>query len=405
LLFPAAVLLAAVFGAAAATTEGGASTAAALDALAGRDLVVFEQRRKGAPARVLAATRVGAAAAAVRAVLLDPNAWRQAVPALVRAEVVGPRRPAEARIAWEIEIPLFNLEGKLRVISPSAHRVDLELLEGDLAPGRLSFTLADDVDGATCVVAVEGHANLHGANWLFRRLLARSPLAEPAMTATAAWVLLRAATTRAVHPGTGTEPKRARRPRGPPAPPPARTLDARPLGHDALAPFRARGVVAAVESAAGGRLAAIHVAGETPLSATKLAAAVATPETWQAFPGWKRVSRASRLPAGRVTVEGDMLFTDFDATWRVEAAAGGGVPVRATAVAGRTRGAVLGWDVIATPGGRALALFSLNPLLETTGWLPRRFIEAEPLLEHGLSLALAYVDAVSVLTRITGARY
>jgi len=37
-------------------------------------------------------------------------------------------------------------------------------------------------------------------------------------------------------------------------------------------------------------------------------------------------------------------------------------------------------------------VFSLSPRLAAAGWVPRRFIEAEPLLEHGLALALAYVD-------------
>ena len=44
-----------------------------------------------------------------------------------------------------------------------------------------------------------------------------------------------------------------------------------------------------------------------------------------------------------------------------------------------------------------MAVFSLHPRIETTGYLPRKLIEAEPLLEHGLAVGLAYVDAMALL--------
>jgi hypothetical protein len=56
---------------------------------------------------------------------------------------------------------------------------------------------------------------------------------------------------------------------------------------------------------------------------------------------------------------------------------------------------VLGWDLV--PPAPALAVFSLYPRVERSGYVPRKFVEAEPLLEHGMSLGLAYVDAVSLL--------
>ena len=47
-----------------------------------------------------------------------------------------------------------------------------------------------------------------------------------------------------------------------------------------------------------------------------------------------------------------------------------------------------------------MAVFSLHPRVETTGYLPRKLIEAEPLLEHGLALGLAYVDALALLAAV-----
>ena len=75
-----------------------------------------------------------------------------------------------------------------------------------------------------------------------------------------------------------------------------------------------------------------------------------------------------------------------------------------TAIQGATRGAWFGWQVFAVAGAPTptLAVLTMYPRLETMGSIPRRFVEAEPLLEHGMSLALVFVDAVSA-TR-SGAR-
>ena len=43
---------------------------------------------------------------------------------------------------------------------------------------------------------------------------------------------------------------------------------------------------------------------------------------------------------------------------------------------------------------RSVVVLSLYPRLEQTGMIPRRLIAAEPLLEHGLALSLAFVDAL-----------
>ena len=57
----------------------------------------------------------------------------------------------------------------------------------------------------------------------------------------------------------------------------------------------------------------------------------------------------------------------------------------------------MGWDVRAGPTATtSVAVMSLHPRLDSTGYVPRKLIEAEPLLEHGLALGLAYVDAVSL---------
>ena len=94
-----------------------------------------------------------------------------------------------------------------------------------------------------------------------------------------------------------------------------------------------------------------------------------------------------------------MPFVDFDAEWRVTTKP----RFRAAGQGGDWRGAVMGWDLLsAVPGATSgpVAVFSTHPRIDNTGYLPRRLIEAEPLLEHGLALGLAYVNAISLLHAI-----
>ena len=90
----------------------------------------------------------------------------------------------------------------------------------------------------------------------------------------------------------------------------------------------------------------------------------------------------------------NLPLVDCDASWTAQP----GVAPRWIATAGATRGARLGWDVYPSAGGPrggtgSIAALTLYPRLEATGSIARRFIAAEPLLEEGMSLALAFVDA------------
>jgi len=42
-------------------------------------------------------------------------------------------------------------------------------------------------------------------------------------------------------------------------------------------------------------------------------------------------------------------------------------------------------------------VLSLYPRLDKAGYVPRKSIESEPLLEHGLSLGVALVDAITLV--------
>jgi len=73
----------------------------------------------------------------------------------------------------------------------------------------------------------------------------------------------------------------------------------------------------------------------------------------------------------------------------------------AVASAGAIQGALFAWDYGRWPAIRAQRRRAEPlPAARASGYVPRRFISAEPLLEHGIALALAYVDAMSMAARL-----
>jgi len=404
-LMQAASLAGAAHAAPSTPLEAGAEVAAkvaaidaALLALRGADLAVIDYPVSGGPPSALVATRVAVAPAALAAVLGDARAYREAIPALVRAEVIQRRRPPgatddEQLLEWELEIPLFNLKGKAW-IRPRPGGVDLTLVEGDLAPGKLAFTWAPANPGT--ILMLESQANVRAAGWLFRRVASRSPFGAAAMNVTAAYVVLRAAAERALHPGDG----RGRRPQAAPsAPAPSALITDAPALTDSptLAPFRRGGAIAAVRRSDSGRLASVAVTAAVATPAPALLHWLASPATWSTFPGWKKVKP---LAGDRIAIEDNLPFVDFETTWQLRRDRAGGFT--ALAAEGAIRGALFAWDVRAAPedARHSVAVLSLYPRLEASGYIPRKFIAAEPLLEHGMALALAYVDAMAMASRV-----
>jgi hypothetical protein len=373
-----------------------ADLVAALDAAGGADVVAFELPATPRAPRVRAAAAARAPVATVLSVLADPSRYAAMIPSLVRSQEVGRRGDARV-IAWELEVPLFNLSGKLE-LRPRASGFELAMIEGDLSPGSVVFEVAASASGGA-IVEIDARLDVTRTSFFLRRIMARSAFGEPAALSAAAWVALRSVVARAEHPNDAA----AFRPRSPPPSPSPGRPDGGALARPALGALAARGAAAIVTLAPSGRLSGVSVGVPARDPAATVEARLADPRSWRAFPGWKRVEGVPAAPGApaRVVVEDAIPLVDMDATWALEP------PPRQrwwTAIQGATRGAWFGWQVFAVAGAPTptLAVLTMYPRLETMGSIPRRFVEAEPLLEHGMSLALVFVDAVSA-TR-SGAR-
>ena len=367
---------------------------AALDVLGDADLVVLADPNRR-PTRLLLATRVAAPVSHVRAMLVDLAAYRSALPSLRRLEFeeadqrrAGSGRPREGMVAWELEVPLWNLEGKLW-LQPTPTGANLIVTEGDFSPGLVRLSASAEPAGTT-LLSIDATANLRDVNWITRRMVKRNPLAEPGLAAASFYVMLRALRLQAER--VGDAPDVRRQPASPPSPPELSELDGGGLARLAGAGVQAPALLAAVRSRGNGHLALVQVLALSRLAAGAAAGLVAQPQTWQALPGWRQVSPAKA--AGECSraicwkVDSSFPFLDLDATWKI-----GMQPWRALSVAGACQEAAMGLDLFPSGAGTA-AVLSLYPRLEKAGYVPRKSIASEPLLEHGLSLGLAVVDAV-----------
>ena len=367
-----------------------AALSAALPADGATDLVVIAQPSAPDAPRAWGVTRVAASPAAIKDLLLDPAHYRALIPALIKSELDWSNRSAPI-VDWELEVPLFNLSGRMALYN-RPDGVTIELFEGDFAPGRLSFTVAPDARGGATLI-VDAVLDVKRSSWLLRRIIKRSPVGEPADLTAATYVALRAVALRAEHPSASG----AWRPRAPSTAPASWLPEPRPLAGDLLAPLRTRGVVALVARAPAEHLAGVAAAITLNASAPAVAATLHAPTSWRAFPGWETIQVRPGPNGPGADVKDNLPLVDCDASWTALP----GTAPRWIATAGATRGARLGWDVYPSRGSAggadgAIAALTLYPRLEATGSIARRFIAAEPLLEEGLSLALAFVDVAGV---------
>lgn len=379
-----------------------AELSAALDGLGGGDLVMMTDPAGVRPVRVLLATKVSAPVDRLLKVVLDVDSYRKAMPSFRRTDVLA-KRPRGAtgtdlQVTWELEIPGSNLAGKLW-LRPQAGGVDLELADGDFSPGIFHVRASPEGVGKQgSILSIGGHANLGAAHWALNKLVHRSPLVEPVMTVAATYVMLRALATLAEN---ATPPR-------PTAAMIAGDLSA--LG--GLATGRAAGVLsgqpkvfAAVYRRADGRLARVEVAVPVASAPEDASGKSLYPEAFRGLPGWKKVTPVGNQPGecrerGAMcwVVEGNLPMFAIGGTWRVWPQ-----PWRARMVAGDAKGAVLGLDFLPGRGkARTTLVVSQHPRIDQTGFLARKLIAAEPLLEHGLSLALTIVEAVALAPAFEG---
>ena len=367
-------------------------------ALGGADLMFMSNPAGDWPVRVMLASSVSASADKVQQVIRDPASYGTAIPSFKSVQVVSQqeREPGiiDTEVAWELEIPLRNLRGKLW-LRPQPSGVDLVLTGGDFAPGLLQLRVrTDNSKQPRCLLTVEGSANMRDINWATRKIVARSGLAEPAITAAAVFVLAKSIAGLA-------QGESAERPGAVLSAPQLSTLDGASLGKVFASLVRDHGVWATIHSRADGRLSNVDVAVEVAAPVEKVQSRSLRAPTFGALPGWKKIALATdQSPPDECkdlstlcwSVDNNLPVFSLSGTWKIWPR-----PWRARMVTGDTRGAVMGIHLQpAASAAESVVVLSQHPRLDKAGFVARKLINAEPFLEHGLSLALTLMDAVAL---------
>src|SRR5450631_1725956 len=369
-------------------------------ALGAADLMFMSNPAGDWPVRVMLASSVSASADKVQQVICDPASYATAMPSFKRVQVVSQREREpgiiDTEVAWEMEIPLRNLKGKLW-LRPQPSGVDLALSDGDFAPGLLQLRARTDKGNSKqspCLLTVEGSVNMRDINWATRKLVARSGLAEPAITAAAVFVIAKSLAGL-------SEGNAAVRPSAALSAPQLSTLDGASLGRVFASMVRNNGVWATIHSRADGRLASVKVAIAVAAPVERAQSRSLRPATFGALPGWKKVALATdKSPSDECkdlstlcwSVDNNLPAVSLGGTWKIWPR-----PWRARMVTGDTRGAVMGIHLLsAASAAESVVVLSQQPRLDKAGFVARKLIDAEPFLEHGLALALTLMDAVAL---------
>jgi hypothetical protein len=242
------------------------------------------------------------------------------------------------------------------------------------------------------MVSVDGFANVRDANVATRKLTQRSPLAESAMTVAASYVLLKALIVLAEQGAYG-------RPKAAMSAPDASGLRGDAYVKAALPLLSRHRIVAAVRSRDDGRLMQVAAAVRAAAAASKARAKSLEPKSFASLPGWKQIVPAVDNPAACTDVSSTCWKVDtnlplfsLDGTWKIKPR-----PWRASMVAGDCTGAVMGLDFFSAGPSHTAVVLSEHPRLDLAGYVARKLIAAEPLLEQGLALALTMVQAASLV--------
>ena len=288
------------------------------------------------------------------------------------------------------------------VIHERPDGAEIDLVDGDFSPGKLIFTATPRATGGGSTLLVDAQLNIQNAGWLIRRLVKLSPAGEPAALVAASYVTLRAVALRAENAGSM---RRA----------PARG-DAGAAAHLVAVGARRSPTRSWRRCARTARSRWWRAPGRSGWPASRsrrrwafrrrtCSGGCAIRRAGTRSPAGGRSSRAPVRTALGAKVEDNLPFVDLEATWMAEP----GNPLRWTATDGVITGARLGWEIYpidprANAGAPTLMALMMYPRLETTGRLARKAIASEPLLEHGLAVAVAFADLTAMKTALEAKR-
>ncbi|MEK6609166.1 MAG: SRPBCC family protein [Myxococcota bacterium] len=363
------------------------------------ELALIESHKIGGLKQITLVAVIHAPPKRVWDTLTDTERYPEFVPNVVKNQT-SKDTGAQRWVEFELEVPLFNLEGTNHYRFQPPAVMEVETVAGDLKTGRWRWELYPLGENATLAVEY-AYSDIRELNWALRKMIRGNKNIEHGSVLSAATVFMKALKQRA-------ESRVGRGPAARPDPKKATKIVLQSLrdGADspdfaALDPLLDRGIVALVQSFPDGRLHQAVLFARTYAAKEKVYAVAGRPERYDDF--MPNIEAAELLEESSddlrysMKVKGLFLSIDFEARMRR-----GDGWLRSDTTGGDLRNAHFAWEFVPQGSERTLTLHYINTDLRRNSWVIRQLIDREPFFEHGVNVATGLITINNVRGRAEG---
>ncbi len=165
------------------------------DLLAHGQLALVESYPDGTLMQTAILGVVNAPKAKIAAIVQDPAKYPEFIPNFAE-QIVTPKGDHQLHMAWELEVPITNLEGtSLMTIEPDGS-VDVVATGGDIKRGRWRWEFSPFGEGRTIPVHY-AYSDVRESSWVTKKLVQKEPLFEHGIVMASGTVALAAMKARA----------------------------------------------------------------------------------------------------------------------------------------------------------------------------------------------------------------
>lgn len=349
------------------------------------ELALIESNKDGTLRQLALVTVVRAPMDAMYRAISTTEEYTQFVPNVVKSDTV--KQVGETRwVAWELEVPLFNLTGTNAYTFHAPDAMDVETSSGDVRTGAWRWELFPLSENSTLAVEY-AYSDVRDVNFVMRKLIAKNRTVEHGAVLSAATVFMKSAKARAEKRAgviASERPDVKKNPRAVPLKSVREFATADDFA--ALAPLFDRGIVALVQSQPDGRLHQAVVFARTYAPPEKVYEIAAHPDRWDEFmPGVDECYAIEDVPdhvVYRMELDAPLLSINFKARMNR-----GPDWLSNSTLDGDLKNARFGWEFLPQPEGRSLTIYYVNADLRRNSWVLRHLIDRDPFFEHGVNVA------------------
>lgn len=357
-------------------------------------VALIESNARGWLKQVTVVSRIRAPVATVFRVVSEVQHYPEFLHNFSRIDVRS-RQGQSVGYDWDWRGVVFDFHGSNTMSLMPPRRIDVLTTQGDLGNARFIMDFRPAPNDET-ILAITLFCDPRSANWAARQLVRANPSMLHAMNLSVGIVFVMGIRGRAESPG-------GRGVVGAPGRGGGDLTGFADVDTARLAPLLRRGELALVETNAHRGLRQATVFGQVAAEPDRVRAVVQDPARYPSFiSNVESVDVVSRT-GGITTYDIELDFPIFDVESRLEMSADPQGRVLVEGRQGDMRGGRWRWELLAAPGGGAVATYGGYNDMRRTGWLMRRLVALEPYFDHALNVSSKLVMVRAVKRRAEAA--